>query len=136
MFNKIIFFSVIAIFTAIFCISCSSSEGTDKENNVSPDSLKYSKSIPPGTADIKAEIIEYSKEKDDIVCKLKILEVFAYGSSISPLPRGTEIDSYVSKNLLEKELKIINEGEIIHARVSQTRAFGDNEYWTIIMFNK
>ncbi len=132
----IILFSGAAILVALANFSCSSSEESKKENDAAADSLKYSISIPPGTADIKAEIINYTKEKENLICQLKIQEVFAYGASVSPLPPGTEIKLYISKNLLEKESKKIKEGDVILARISQIRAPGDKEYWEIIMFNK
>jgi len=136
MFKNTIHFSVIITLIAIIKLSCSSSEETKQENAASEDSLKYLISIPPGTADIKAEIIEFSEEKENYLCQIKILEVFEYGASISPLPPGTEIKAYIPISLVERESQKIKEKEIILARISQIRAPGDKEYWEIIMFNK
>ncbi len=117
-------------------LSCSSSEEIKNENKVERDSLKYLVSVPPGMADVKAIVLKFTEENEDLVCQLKIQEVFAYGVSVSPLPPGTEIRLYISKNLLEKESKKIKDGEVIFARISQIRAPRDKEYWEIIMFNK
>jgi hypothetical protein len=145
MFKETIQFSGIAVCMAIFCLSCSTSDDTKKDNIAPADSLEYhqndsnkrlEKSIPPGTADIEAEIIGYTEEKDDLICKLKIIEVFAYGASVSPLPPGAEIDTYISKNLMDYDTKEIKAGKLILARVSQVFAPGDKKYWTIILINK
>jgi len=136
MHKSIIQFSGVVILVALANFSCSSSEEKIKEDDAMADSLKYIKSIPPGMADVKAEILKCSEENEDFKCRIIIRKVFAYGASTSPLSPGTEIESYISKSLLEKESKKIKEGELIHVRISQKRAPGDKEYWELIMFNK
>jgi hypothetical protein len=126
----------IIIFVLLASFSCSSSEKAKEENNTSQDSLKHLMSLPPGTSDIKAEIIKCSEEKSELICRIKIQEVFSYGSSVSPLPPGTEIEVYIASNQLEQESKKIKENDIIFARISQTLAPENEQYWTIIMFNK
>jgi hypothetical protein len=126
---------LISIPTLLFIISCSSSDET-KENNETRDSLKLSKSIPPGTADIKAEILDYKEINDDLIFRLKILEVTAYGASTPPLPVGTEIKAYVPKDLLPDESQEIKEQKIIQARFSYFKTPGENQYWELVMFNK
>ena len=125
----------IFVFALLASFSCSSSEKTNEENNTSPNSLKHSISIPPGTADIKAEIINCSGEQSNLICKIKILEVFSYGAEVSPLPPGIEIEVYIDKSLSDQASKKINE-KIIFGRVSQTTAPEGKKYWTIVMFNK
>jgi len=103
MYKIIVLFSGAVILVVLANFSCSSSEEIKDENKVERDSLKYLISIPPGTADIKAEIIDFSEEKEKYLCQIKILEVFEYGSSISPLPPGSEIKTYVPTSLVEHE---------------------------------
>jgi hypothetical protein len=136
MHKSIIQFSGVVILVALANFSCSSSEEKIKENDVMADSLKYIMSIPPGMADVKAEILKCSEENEDFKCRIIIREVFAYGASTSFLSPGIEIESYISKSLLEKESKKIKEGEVLLVRISQKRAPGDKEYWELIMFNK
>lgn len=136
MYKKIIQFSGVVILIAMANFSCSSSEEKIKENDVMADSLKYVMSIPPGMADVKAEVLKCSEENDDIKCRIIIREVFAYGSSTSLLSPGSEIESYISKSLLDKESRKIKEGEVLLVRISQKRAPGNKEYWELIMFNK
>ena len=123
------------IIGALFISSCCSSKGNLKDENSIRNS-KIPQNIPPGTADVKAEIINFVEEKDNFICRIKIHEVFEYGASIRPLPSGTEIDCYISKYLLEKEPRDFKEEEIILARVSQVNTPGDKNYYEIIMFNK
>jgi len=133
MLKRSLLFSGYLLILFSISFSCSSKE-TKKDNN-SPDSLKHLISIPPGTADVKAEILKYSKDESDFICRLKIREVFEYGASISPIPPNSEIEAYISKNLFEKEENKIKEGEIVSIRISKTSVPGDKEYWTITMFN-
>jgi hypothetical protein len=136
MYKIIILFPGVAILVAVMVsFSCSSSEEKIKQNDVMTDSLKYKMSIPPGMADVRAEILKCSEENEDFKCRILIKEILAYGSSTPMLSPGVEIESYVSKSLLEKESKKIKEGEIYLMRISQKRAPSDKEYWELIMFN-
>lgn len=136
MHKEIILLYGVVILIALVNFSCSSSEEKMKESDAVADSLKYLVSIPPGMADVKAEILKCSKETEDFNCKLIILEVFSYGSSTSPLLPGTEIDLYINKNISEEESKKLKEGKVILLRISQIRAPGDKEYWELIRFTK
>ena len=92
-------------------------------------------SIPPGTADIKAEIINIIDDDENMLCKLRIIDVIQYGAGTSPLPQGTVMEVYIPKTLLGKNPNKINSGDIIFVRVSEVKAIGDRRYWEIIMFN-
>jgi hypothetical protein len=91
-------------------------------------------SIPPGAADIKAEVLNISESGE--MFKLKISEVLEYGSSVTPIPPGTEIESFISKTLLKDEPKELKEGEEILARISLKETRDAKKYWEIIRLNK
>jgi hypothetical protein len=121
-------------FFLLFSGCCPSSKMNTHMIDKRMENKEYKNSIPPGTADIKAEIINVSESGE--ICKLKIIEVLGYGSSVTPISPGTEIESFIPETLLKNEAKKLKEGEEIFARISLREAREANKYWEIIRFNK
>lgn len=113
--------------------SCSPKE-TEKENNFPSNKSKDSLSIPPGTADVNAELSDMSVSSSNYKCRLKIKEVIRYGAYVNPLPPGSEMEAFISKELYESESEKIKDGEVF-IRISHTNNPQNKGYWTIIMFH-
>jgi hypothetical protein len=126
----------IAFGYSLLIISCCTTGKTiTKQNNMNIDKNNSFVSLPPGMADIKAMMLESSLEKEVYRCKIKVLEVFGYGPSISQIPEGKEIYIYIPKHLVKSEEKL-EQGSITLARITEIKAMGDINYYELIMFNK
>jgi hypothetical protein len=123
---------VMILFSVYFASCCSSKENT--ELRMIKNKIDRPISIPPGTADIKAEIINIIDDEENYLLKLRIIDVIRYGAGTSPLPQGTKIEAYIPKALFENEPNKIKSNELIFVRVSEVKAMGDRRYWEIIMF--
>ena len=80
----------------ILLVSC-------KSSNDKVDSKQLSikiKPIPPGTAHIYGTILDAQDTSEFFTCLIKIDTVFSYGHSTPTLAVGTEIESNISKNVL------------------------------------
>jgi hypothetical protein len=87
-------------------------------------------SIPPGTVDIKAEVLEVFEEES--LCRLQIIEILEYGPSVSQVASGKEMDVFVPGSLSKEEKEKLKSGKIISGRILQTKS-PDREYWEIII---
>jgi hypothetical protein len=79
---------VMILFSVYFASCCSSKENT--EIKMIKNKIDRPISIPPGTADIKAEIINIIDDEENYLLKLRIIDVIRYGAGTSPLPQGTK----------------------------------------------
>jgi len=130
MYKEILF--IIINLVGLLLVSCSGSEKTDNKNNTPADTTQYIKQVPPGSADVKAEIVSRSVRNDDLVYKIKIIEVTGYGPAFSPLPPGKEIEVYLSKSLDKIEREKIKTVMVFSGRILQTRS-PNGDYWEIII---
>jgi hypothetical protein len=134
MFKRNLFFIGYLYILLSLSFSCTSKE-TGNENKFPPDRSKDSVSIPPNTADVKAEFPDISNQISSNHFKLKIKEVVRYGAYTNPIPPGSEIEAFISEDLYKSESKRIKNGEAF-IRISQTNNPQNKGYWTIIMFHK
>lgn len=111
--------------------SCTTSESAkDENNNNSPDSMKHSRAISPGTANIKASVVQLPDGKNHSY-KIKVNEVTEYGAGTPVLPVGTEIQLY-AEDTDENRKKLIP-GENVFIHISYSKGMGEAKgYWTLI----
>ena len=69
--------------------------------------------MPPGAANITAEVIDYEEVGQRIHCRLQVLQVHGYGAGTPPLPVGTELVVLVRGDLLESGAGERDVGELL-----------------------
>jgi hypothetical protein len=99
--------TVLLLLLFITLQSCStkttSSESSKDNTKDSPPQSKLYKDnndLPPGTADIKAEILSFNDSTNNLKTRLKIENVYNYGPATPPLAIGSEIICDIPQSVL------------------------------------
>jgi len=99
--KKIIFLYILPVILVLLFFNFTGCVGQKKEKQVNSESGKMgppppSKSLPPGTARIEAQLIELNKNEDHIKCMIIVEKVLQYGRSVKPIGTGTQLILFVS----------------------------------------
>lgn len=124
------------LFVSLICFSCCSSKSESEEMKHSEQKkMMFEKSIPPGSADVQATVIKYSKGKDFVKTTLKIEEVYNYGAGTKPLPVGTLLDISIPKTDLNDSTSKLENGKKFSLRISVRRSFNNetSAEWNYVM---
>jgi len=114
--------------------SCCSSK-SEELKHFEDGKMIHKKSIPHGSADVKATVMNYLEENNFIKTKLKIEEVYEYGAGTQPLPVGTLLDISIPKSEFNNLSIKPKNGETISLRISVNRSFNKNTSadWKYVM---
>ena len=132
---QILFIFTIASVFAVCSLSCSSGEKNTKEDKTIVKQIP-AESLPPGNANITAQIKEVIQEEKNLTATLKIEEVFGYGPSTPPLPPGSEIKIYVPKSLIKDQENKLIEGEKLSMRIAFEKGAKEMNKWMFKYFVK
>ena len=90
-----------SILIVVFLFGCSSSEknreSEDKKMKKAGIS-KNDKSYAPGTAEVKAEILDIDSSSSSLTARLQIIEVTGYGSAVSPIAPNAPLEVQFKKS--------------------------------------
>ncbi|MEJ2615127.1 MAG: hypothetical protein P8Z35_09220 [Ignavibacteriaceae bacterium] len=131
------YIKILFVFTiAIVFAACSSSVSKNTKEDKTIVKQKPAESLPPGNANVVAQIKEVNEEEKNITATINIEEVFGYGPSTPVIPPGSEIKIYVSKSLIkEKENKFIV-GDELSMRIAFVRGANEINKWMFKYFIK
>jgi hypothetical protein len=116
--NKVIR-SILLLIMIVAVTACPSSRNDmkeDAEEQSRPRSMPR-KSLAPETVQVSAALIEYKDNDSFYSCIIKLDKVLAYGSAISPLAEGSELQVEIAKDL------IINKFAKIETMLESDRLF-------------
>jgi len=88
----------ITLFTFFLITNCC----TTKTDMVENKGKKYSEnvsSLSPGSAKVSCNLLEVIEDGNNYTCKIKIVEVYGYGSATMPISVGTSINAGMANNL-------------------------------------
>ncbi len=104
--NKKHLFFLLTVFSMIF-LYCASSKNNLSQDKVSPENNwrpppRMEIPLSPGTAKVKAEILNKIQENEQLSAYVRIQQVLKYGPATPILPVGSEIKTELSPSLQEK----------------------------------
>ena len=127
-------FTIAGVFTAC-SLSCSSG-GKNTKEDTTVVKQKPTESLPPGNANITAQIKEINEEEKNLTVTVNIEEVFGYGPSTPFLPPGSEIKIYVPKSLIKDQENKLIEGEKLSMRIAFEKGAKEMNKWMFKYFVK
>jgi hypothetical protein len=122
----------IPLLLILILISCSSSKKNSEEQKVMTDKPEYTAPLAPGTAVVRGEVLDIIRSGEDLVCRIEIIEVTAYGASTPELHVAAEISVYIRPDLSENHRGMLTIGNEIGMHISHTTGLGDVNYWSLI----
>ncbi len=128
---------IVLFFVGMSAVSCNSSRSSEKDNSKGDTKVEkpdVPSPPPPGQADVKALIEEYSENENIITADIKITEVLRYGPSTPPLAPGSEIKLSLKKQASDKEKDKFIKGSTTFMRISYNQGINDKNGWEFVMF--
>ncbi len=122
------------LFVSLISFSCCSQKSEEMKHS-DKEKMMPKISIPPGSADVKATLMNHSEENDFIKTSLKIEEVYEYGAGTKPLPVGTLLDISIPKSDLNDSTSKLENGKKFSLRISIRRSFNKetSAEWNYVM---
>jgi hypothetical protein len=114
--KKFIFSFILPVILLLLFCSNTGCASQIEERQVNSNSGKVSppppsKSLPPGTARIKGQLIKMNKQENHIDCLVKVERVLQYGSSVKPIGSGTQLILAISGEQIDL-INILAEGTL------------------------
>lgn len=125
----------VLFFTGVYAVSCNSSRSSgDRTNNenVKDERPKPPVPLPPGQADIKAVIKDYSENDAGIIASVEIDEVLRYGAATPPLAKGSEIRILIPEQVNSNQKDKFNKGNLLLMRISFNRGMANKGSWKLV----
>ncbi|MGE5353567.1 MAG: hypothetical protein ACM3P0_15890 [Acidobacteriota bacterium] len=139
---KLYIATIILLIISLSCSKCVSKYDNGQAQERKEEKPLTEKSLPPGSASIKAWMQEFQEEKNGFLCKVKISEVNGYGSGTPPLPPGYVITLEISRSLLENNKydagKIFVKGKLLTMSLRYQRQMqkgNSSERWIATSFS-
>ncbi|MCX7875431.1 MAG: hypothetical protein N2321_04590 [Melioribacteraceae bacterium] len=96
-------------------------------NEIQKKIKKEIENISPETAIIKVEILSSNSSENFIKVKFKVIDVYAYGSSMTPINNETIFENELDKRYFEKNKFYKGNNLVVEIQSIGEEMFGNNE---------
>jgi len=95
-------------FLLCFIVACSSSRNEIQEQEEIPPSSPPPPVVPlsPESAKVDAYILEYNEKGENLICRIRIEKVLAYGPATPPVASGSNLSVEISNKLLNENPEV------------------------------